>query len=58
MLYGGDADLEKSQNGNEDFGFGEKNIHDKDKNKVNIVRIHIYGEDAESINLLVKLIQH
>ena len=26
MLYGGDADLEKSQNGNEDFGFGEKNI--------------------------------
>lgn len=31
MLYGGDADLEKSQNGNEDFGFGEKNIHDKDK---------------------------
>ena len=31
MLYGGDADLKKSQNGNEDFGFGEKNIHDKDK---------------------------
>lgn len=32
MLYGGDADLEKSQNDNEDFGFGEKNIHKEDKN--------------------------
>ena len=33
MLYGGDADLEKSQNGNEDFGFGEKNIHKEEKIK-------------------------
>ena len=31
MLYGGDADLKKSQNGNANFEFGKNNIHDKDK---------------------------
>ena len=31
MLYGGDADLKKSQNGNANFEFGKNNILDKDK---------------------------
>ena len=32
MLYGGDADLKKDQNGTADYDFGEKGIHETNKN--------------------------
>ena len=49
MLYGGDADLEKSQNGNEDFGFGEKNIHKEDK-KLSKYSSHLYAWGRCGVN--------
>lgn len=49
MLYGGDADLEKSQNDNEDFGFGEKNIHKEDK-KLSKYSSHLYAWGRCGVN--------
>jgi len=49
MLYGGDADLKKSQNGNEDFGFGEKNIHKEDK-KLSKYSSHLYAWGRCGVN--------
>ena len=58
MLYGGDADLKNLKMVMKILDLEKRIYMIRIKNKVNIVCIHIYGEDAESINLLVKLIQH
>ena len=44
-----DADLEKSQNDNEDFGFGEKNIHKEDK-KLSKYSSHLYAWGRCGVN--------
>lgn len=41
MLYSGDADLSKDQNGTDDFSIGKNGIHDADK-KLSSNSTHLY----------------